>query len=320
MEKVSVVIVNINTKDVLYLCLKNLSGIYENLEVIVCDMNSQDNSAEMVEREFPLVKLCRLPNNGLAFGLNKGVEIATGDYILYLGSDAFPKKGTIEGLVDYLKKHESVGGAVAKVLLRDGSFDMDTHRGFPTPWVSFTHFLKLDKLFPNSKHFAKYFMTYENLEQEHEIDASITHFLFVSKKAQDKVGKWDDKNFFLYGEDIDFCFRLKESGFKIMYLPNLTAEHWKGVAIGIRKVSQDVATKTNVFDFMGKKVSRAQSKVMIQEFSTNAMETFYNKHYRKNYPFIVTLLVIVSISFLKLLRVNKQKLVNLKEKLFVNNK
>lgn len=313
MKKVSVLIVNINTCDVLRLCLRNLENSYENLEVIVTDNSSNDGSPEMVEKEFPWVKLLRLPNNGLAYGLNKALEVATGDYYLYLGSDAFPKPGTIQGLVEYMEAHSDVGGAVVKLLLRNGEQDMDAHRGFPTPWVSFTHFSRLDKLFPKSELFAKYFMTYEDLEKEHEIDATISHFLFVSKKAQEKVGKWDDESFFLYGEDIDFCYRLKAAGFKLMYLPNPTAEHWKGVTVGVRKVSQDVASKAQVFRFRGKDIPRGEFRVLMHVLATNAMETFYNKYYRKQYPFVVTLVVIPTIKLIRFLRVTKQRVENFRK-------
>lgn len=315
-KKVSILIVNSNTKDVLKLCLENLKDSYENMEVIVCDNYSYDGSADMVEKDFSWVKLLRLPNNGIAFSLNKAVEVASGDYYLYLGPDAFPEKGTtIKGLVNYFETHSDVGGATVKLVLRSGDLDMDSHRGFPTPWVSFTHFLALDKLFPRSKTFAGYFMTYEDLTKEHEIDACITHFLFVRKSAQDVVGKWDNENFFVYGEDIDFCYRLKQAGFKLMYLPQFTSQHWKGVMVGVRKVSQDVASKSPIFRLGDKDYSRGDFRVMVHVFSTNAMEAFYNKHYRKKYPYLVTLWVIFTVRILRLLRTTKQRYLNYKNKI-----
>ena len=312
-KKVSVIIVNTNTNDVLRLCLENLKDSYENMEVIVNDTASYDGSVEMMETEFPWVRINRLPNNGLAYALNKGIESATGEYYLYLGSDGFPEKGkTIKGLVEYFDTHPDVGGAAVKLVLRSGEVDMDVHRGFPTPWVSLTHFLALDKLFPKSKLFAGYFMTYEDMNKEHEIDSCITHFLFIRKSAQDKVGPWDDKTFFLYGEDIDFCYRLKKAGYKLMYLPQFTAQHWKGVTVGVRKVSQDVASKSPVFKLGDKDYTRGKFRVRIQELSTEAMEAFYRKHYISQYPWIVNFLVIFAIRVLKVIRVNKQKLLNLK--------
>ncbi len=309
-KKVSVIINNTNTCSVLKMCLENLKDIYPNLEVIVSDTNSYDGSPQMVEQEFPWVKLIKNPNNGLAYGLNTALAVVTGDYYLYLGSDAFPEKNTIKGLVDYFEQHPDVGAAAVKLVLKSGEQDMDGHRGFPTPWTSMTHFLHLDTLFPKSKLFARYFMTYEDLDKEHEIDACITHFLFVRKGTQEKVGKWDDETFFLYGEDIDMCKRIKEAGFKIMYLPQFKAQHWKGVGIGIRKTSQEYFTKVPMFSFRGEDITRGQLKVMVQKLSAEAMGSFYKKHYQKYYPFYVTWLVIVTIRIFKFYRIQKQIFLN----------
>ena len=312
MKKVSVLIVNINTRDVLKLCLQNLKNSYGNLEVIVADNDSSDGSAEMVEKEFPWVRLLKLPNYGLAFSLNKCLEAATGDYYLYLGTDAFPKEDAIKGLVDYFEdpKNADVGAAAVKLLLRSGIQDMDGHRGFPTPFASMTHFLGLDRMFPKSKTFARYFMTYEDLAQEHEIDTCITHFLFVSAKTTQKVGKWDEKTFFLYGEDIDYCYRIKEAGFRIMYLPQFRAEHWKGVTIGIRKETQDVAMNAPVVKFRDRELTLGKFRVELQRLSTDAMELFYKKHYYHKYPLILSLLVITTTRLFKIYRVNKQRYTN----------
>ena len=136
----------------------------------------------------------------------------------------------------------------------------------------------------------------------------------MSKTAQDKVGKWDEENFFLYGEDIDFCYRLKEAGFKLMYLPQFKAQHWKGVTIGIRKSSKDVATQASTFNFRGKDMSKKELRVLVQKLSTQSMETFYNKHYRKIYPWPLTLLIITTIRTFSFLRTTKQRIVNYLDK------
>jgi hypothetical protein len=264
----------------------------------------------MLVQEFPWVKAICLENNGLSAGLNACLKEATGDFYLYMGSDAFPKKETIQGMVDYMERHSDTGGISVKLLTRDGKEDPDAHRGFPSPWVSFTHFSKLEKLFPKSKLFGGYFLSYKDFSKEQEIDACITHFLFVRKEAQDKVGLWDDKNFFLYGEDIDFCFRLKEAGYKLMYLPYLSAEHWKGVAIGVRKTSDDVASTVSTFKLRGKTYSLGEFRVEVVKFSTDAMEAFFRKHYAQKTFFPLRWFIIGTIRAMKLLRVSKQKYIN----------
>lgn len=316
MKKVSVFIVNLNTSGVLRLCLNNLKDSYDNLEVIVADNSSTDGSLEMIKKEYPWVKLLELQNYGLSHALNKCIEEATGDYFLYLGSDAFPDKGTIKGLVDYFETTPAVGVGAASVrlFLRNGMQDMDGHRGFPTPWVSLFHFMRLDRLFPRSEVFGKYFLSYKDLNTEHEIDMCITHFFFVPASVTSKVGKWDEENFFLYGEDVDYCYRIKQAGFKIMYLPQFTARHWKGATVGIRKETKDVAMSIPQIKFRGREMSLGAFRVEIQKMSTDAMEMFYRKHLFNKYLPLFSFIVIVGIRVLKIFRILKQEYINALEK------
>jgi len=316
MKKVSVLISNTSTCDVLRLCLQNLEKIkkeeYPELEVVVGDNTSRDGSAEMVRTEFPWVKLIVNPNNGLAAHLNVILKSATGDYYLYLGTDGFPKEGTITGLVNYFEdpKNAKVGAAAVKLLLRDGKQDMDGHRGFTTPWVSFTHFTKLGKLFPKSKLFSGYFLTHEDLNKEHEIEMCITHFFFVRKETQDQVGLWDE-DFVVYGEDLDMCFRIKEAGWKIMYIPQFTAEHWKGVTVG-RKETSDVKTADVIITLRGVDYTKGEFRVQMRRLSTRAMELFYKKHLKDKYPFFITWIVLLTVKALYVLRIASQRRTNKK--------
>lgn len=296
-KKVSVLICNFNTKDILKKCLENLFSVnkYNNIEVIVADSGSTDGSVDMLREDFPHVTVVESQNNGLAAGLNSALSRASGEYLLYLGSDGFPEADTLGGLVEYFETHSQVGAASVKLVLRDGKLDKDAHRGFPTPWASFTHFTYLGKLFPKSHLFGQYFLSYEDMSKEHEIDSCITHFLFVRKSTQDQVGQWDDERFFLYGEDIDMCYRIKQAGWKIMYLPQFTAQHWKGVTVG-RKESSDIERPNIDYDFRGKKYKKDEFLLLIRKESTNSMKTFYKKHYQKLYPAPLTWLVLTTIT------------------------
>jgi len=316
MKKVSVLITNSNTRDVLRFCLQNLEKIkkeeYSELEVVVTDNSSGSDSSDMMKSEFPWVKLVVTQNNGLAAGLNSALSLASGDYYLYLGADAFLSKGTVAGLVEYFEDSENdkVGAAAVKLLLRDGSQDMDGHRGFFTPWASFTHFSGLEKLFPHSKLFTGYFLSSRDLNTEHEIDSCITHFLFVRRTTQEQVGTWDE-SFFLYGEDVDMCFRIKEAGWKIMYLPQFVAEHWKGVTVG-RKESMDVQPKNVRYVIRGTEITKTEFLIQMRKSSCDAMELFYKKHFLGKYPFFVNFMVLFAIKVLKIFRVVKQKIENKK--------
>ncbi|MEM7539031.1 MAG: glycosyltransferase family 2 protein [Chloroflexota bacterium] len=290
---ISVVIVNFNTCDLLRDCLDNLVQLEEVQEIIVVDNASVDGSVAMVSTEFPGVHVIALSENrGLTVASNLGMDAAIGEFILYLGSDAFPKVGTIMGLAHYLSQHEDVGIATAKLVLRDGQLDMDAHRGFPSPWASLTHFTKLNRLFPTSPFFNQYFLGHLPLDTAHEIDLCISHFMFMRKSLfdADNVGRWDE-DFFVYGEDVDMCYRVKAAGYKIMYLPQFGATHIKGASVGIRKQSQDISKAS------------PETKVRAAQMSTEAMALFYEKHFHTKYPWVVNTLILTAVRFLGWFRV-----------------
>ncbi len=289
-NSVSVIIVNYNTIGVLEKCLENLFSLETSLQVIVVDNASSDGSAEMVRTKFPPAALLPLTENrGLAYGYNRGLEKATGQYILLLGSDAFPEKGTIAGLVRFLEENTSVGLATGRLVLRDGHLDWDAHRGFPTPWKAFTHFSGLEKLFPSSRLFGGYFLGWEDLDKPHEIDLCISHFMLIRKIVIETVGHFDEE-FFVYGEDVDFCYRVKQAGWKIMYLPAWPVTHWKGVSVGLRKETQDV-TKAS-----------PETRLRMTQETSRVMQVFYRKHYFTRYPKVITGLILGAINYLGKIR------------------
>ncbi|HLB51865.1 hypothetical protein A3F07_04155 [candidate division WWE3 bacterium RIFCSPHIGHO2_12_FULL_38_15] len=293
MKKLSIIIVNYNTKDILRDCLKNLDKIYNDFEVIVVDNASKDDSAEMVKYEFKWVTLIENENNeGLAVANNLGFKYATGEYLLYLGSDAFPKKETIKGIIAFMDTNKEVGISTCKLVLRSGQIDLDAHRGFPTPWASITHFIGLNRIFPKSKLLNRYFLGYQNMEVPHEIDMCISHFMMVRREVFNTIGNWDE-DFFLYGEDVDFCYRTKKAGWKIMYIPQFEAVHYKGATIGVRKTSSDISP------------AGAETKKLARENTVKAMKLFYSKHYKKVYPAIVTVLVLAGIKLMEKIRAGR---------------
>src|SRR3989344_1506267 len=285
MPFLSFIIVNYNTRELLVQCLDNLKNIYPEKEIIVIDNGSGDDSAETVRANYPDVILIESQNNGLAAASNIGLEKSRGDYLLYLGTDAFPGSDVILGILDFMEKNSQVGILTPQLKLRDGTIDMDAHRGFPTPWAALTHFSGLNKLFPKSKWFNQYFLGYRDMSEPHEIDLCISHFMFVRRKVFEQIGKWD-QSFFLYGEDVDFCYRAKSAGWKIMYLPQFSVLHYKGVTVGIRKETRDIS----------KADSATRSKMKTE--TTRAMRLFYEKHYKGKYPAWLTGLVIFGIEIL----------------------
>jgi len=293
MKKLSIIIVNYNTKDVLRDCLNNLKDVYGDLEIIVVDNASNDGSAEMVKNEFKGILLIENDKNkGLAAANNLGYSIAGGEYLLYLGSDAFPNKKTIKGVIDFMDANKEVGISTCKLVLRDGRIDRDAHRGFPTPWASITYFIGLNKIFPKSKLLNRYFLGYQNMEVPHEIDMCISHFMMIRRDVFNTIGNWDE-DFFLYGEDVDFCYRTKKAGWKIMYLPQFEAVHYKGVTVGVRKTSSDISPAS------------VETKKLARDNTVKAMKLFYSKHYKKVYPAVVTVLVLAGIKLMEKIRARR---------------
>lgn len=291
MSTVSVIIVSYNTCDLLKSCLKNLYALEEADEIIVVDNASSDVSPQLIRERFPDVRLIELPENrGLTVASNIGLREAQGDFLLYLGSDAYPKANVIHGLRHYMQENADVGIVTAKLVLRNGDLDMDAHRGFPTPWASFTHFSGLNKIFRASKLFNQYFLGYLPMEEAHEIDLCISHFMFVRKGIFDDIKGWDE-DFFLYGEDVDLCYRTKEAGYKIMYLPQFEVTHYKGASIGIRSQTDDI-TKAST-----------ETKLLAAQQSTRAMMLFYTKHMAKHYPGFFNFFMESMIRLLGVLRV-----------------
>ena len=141
----------------------------------------------MVEEKFPWVKkVIKIGKNlGFAAGNNKAGPYVFGEYVLFLNSDTVVYKNTLSGIIGYLDKNKEIGAATCKVVLKNGELDKDTRRSFITPWIGLTHiYFKLDRLFPKSKIFAKYWYGYLSEDEIHEVDAIQGAFFMARKKRQ----------------------------------------------------------------------------------------------------------------------------------------
>ncbi|NCT55875.1 glycosyltransferase family 2 protein [bacterium] len=285
----SIIIANYNTKEILKLCLNNLIKIPLNIEIIVVDNASTDGSAQMVSKEFKNVVLYKSTNKGISAAYNLGFKKSRGDFILYLGSDAFPTKESLSENIRFLQQNKKVGAVTSALYLENGKLDLDAHRGIPTPWVALTHFLYLDRVFSKSKIFSGYFLGYKDMQVPHAVGLCISHYLLVKREVILKLNGWDE-DFFVFGEDVDFCYRLQQIGFFIYYLPNCKVKHLKGVSVGTRKHSTNVSTAS------------ITTKKRMRKLSTNAMRMFYKKHFMHKYPFYVTYPVFAATYIMEFLR------------------
>jgi len=291
----SIVIVSYNTSRLLADCLKSLIPATKSLsfEVYVVDNNSQDNTCQMIKKEFPWVKLIESGENlGYSKANNLALKKAKGKYILILNPDTKVQANSITKAVSFLESHQGAGIVTCRVELPNGNLDPDCRRSFPTPWRSFCHFSRLSKLFPKTKLFDSYYMAHLSDKVDHEVDSCMGAFMLTKSEALKKIGLFDEE-FFFYGEDLDLCWRAKEQGYKIYYTPKAKIIHYKGVASGMKSVSKHLTTATK------------ESKKRAVAESTRAMRLFYKKHYQNKYPFLITWCMYLGIFIIEKYRLSK---------------
>jgi GT2 family glycosyltransferase len=257
---VSVIIVSYNVKDLL---LDSLTALHQRtdipFETVVVDNNSRDGSAAAVEAEFPEVKVHRMRKNvGFGRAANAGLEHTTGRFILVLSPDVMVSEGCLGELADFLLVRPDAGAVGPRLIQPGGTLDESGRRAFPTPSVAVYRATGLSRVFPHSPRFGRHNMGHLSAERPHEIDAGTAACLMLRRAAIAKVGFFDPA-YFMYFEDIDLCYRLKQGGWKIFYVPSAEALHVKGAS------------------------SSQEKRRMLYELHS-ANWTFHHKHYADELP------------------------------------
>ena len=226
----SVVIVNYNVKYFLEQCLRSVFDATQGIEaeVWVVDNNSVDGSVQMVRDKFPEVNLIANGDNpGFAKANNQAIRQCKGDYILLLNPDTLVQKDTFFTCIEFYRNHPDCGGLSVKMIDGEGRFLKESKRGFPSPATSFYKISGLIKLFPHNKKVGAYYMGHLDDNTVNEVDVLPGAFLMISREALEKTGLLDE-SYFMYGEDIDFSWRIKLAGYKNYYLPTTRILHYKG--------------------------------------------------------------------------------------------
>ena len=226
----SIIIVNYNVKEFLQNLLHSAEKASSRIskEIIVIDNASDDGSVDIIKQKFPTVKLIENKNNiGFGSANNQGLKIAQGKYILFINPDCIVSENTFDKMISFFNEHPDCGLAGCKILNSDGSLQLACRRSFPGPWTSFTKVTGLSNIFPGSRIFARYNLTYLDENKTHEVDAVSGSFMMIKRDAYEKVGGFDDQ-FFMYGEDLDLCYRVQKAGFKVYYVPDTQIIHYKG--------------------------------------------------------------------------------------------
>ena len=268
----SVVIVNYQTFE---LTKNTINSILEynypfSVEILVVDNASTDDSLSRLKDYFgSKVKfIASAENNGFAAGNNQALRIADGRYQLLLNSDTVVWQDTLEDIYNYMEKHEDVGACGCRVLLENGELDKACKRSFPNVKNSFFRLFHI----PTKSSNDNYNLTDLPDDEVYEIDCLTGAFMFMRKDALDDAGLLDE-TFFMYGEDIDLCYRIKKAGWKIIYYGKSKITHLKGAS------------------------SKKQKSKLIYEFY-RAMYIYYKKHHASESIFIVNWVVYFGIALL----------------------
>ena len=298
----SIIILNYNSGDYLQKCLQSISQSETNdyqIEIIVVDNCSTDNSIPLSQEiKIPNTKYLILDtNNGFAAGNNQGLKISDpkSKYVLFLNPDTLVEKNTFKTMIDFFENNSDVDAATCYIkLVKTGTMQPECHRGFPTPWRSFCYFTGLYKLAPKSNFLNGYFLGHLDLTKIHRIEACVGAFLMIKRTVGEKIGWWSQKYFF-YGEDLDFCYQLKQKNFNLYFNPDCQISHFQGISSGLKSQTQKI-TQAN-----------RETKIRVAQASTNAMRIFYQENLFKNYSPLTRKLVLFGIKLLELKRVFKAK-------------
>jgi GT2 family glycosyltransferase len=279
MAQLGIVIVNWNTCEYLRGCLASVFASQElsSFEVVIVDNASSDSSVEMAQMEFPQATLIANDENlGYPRANNQGLR-ALGytvqgeqppDYALLLNPDTVLPPDALAEMVAFMEDHPEAGVAGPRLHLEDGSLDLACRRSFPSPDVAIPRMLGLARLFPKSRRFARYNLTFLDEYQTAEIDSVVGAFMMVRGEAITQVGLLDEQ-FFMYGEDLDWARRLKSGGWKVYYYPAVEVLHVKRAA------------------------SRQSKRAQVEFY--RAMLIFYDKHDRASTSWIVHMAIVLGL-------------------------
>ncbi len=265
--KLSVVIVNYNVEHFLEQCLLSVRRAMQGIEgeVFVVDNNSVDGSLRMLRSKFPEVKLIANSENlGFSRANNQAIVQSEGEYVLLLNPDTVVEDDTFSKVIAFMDAHPDAGGLGLKMLDGQGKFLPESKRGLPAPMTAFYKIFGLSALFPKSRKFGRYHLSYLDPDQVHEVEILAGAFMLLRRSVLEKIGLLDE-TFFMYGEDIDLSYRIIKAGYKNYYFPLTRIIHYKGESTKKSSVNYVFVFYNAMIIFARKHFSqqRARSFVML---------------------------------------------------------
>jgi GT2 family glycosyltransferase len=228
--ELSVIIVSFNVCDFLRQCLVSVTTASDktDCEILVVDNHSEDNSVQMIKREFPDVRIIsNKVNLGFSAANNQAIKESSGRFVLLLNPDTILEKNTLSGCVDFMNTHSDAGAIGVRMVNGEGGFLPESKRAFPNPLSALFKTTGISFLFPRSPFFNRYYLPHIDILETSITEVISGAFMFIRREALNKSGLLDE-DFFMYGEDIDLSYRLKQTGYNNYYFPDLQIIHFKG--------------------------------------------------------------------------------------------
>jgi len=237
--EVSVCIVSWNTADLLRRCLQSIAETTRGVtfEIIVVDNASADRSPDMLEREFPHVRLIRSTENlGFVRGNNLAFSKAKGKYILALNPDTELLSNAIFELYDCISRNSSIGVVGGCLTDPTGRIQYTCACTYPTPWNELTELLGLNRILPRAPLFSSREIDWWDHAESRDVDCLSGACMMSPRELIHTLGGFDSR-IFMYAEDVDYCYRVKKSGRRVYYLSQASILHWEGASTSMRKES-----------------------------------------------------------------------------------
>lgn len=198
------------------------------VEVLVVDNCSSDGSLDYLSSRFSFARfIANAENLGFAKANNQALQLATGNYVLFLNPDTIVPEDAFSGCMAFMASHADAGACGVRMIDGSGKFLPESKRGFPSPWVSFCKMSGLTALFPRSRRLARYYLGHLSASSTHEVDALSGAYMLARKEVLDRTGGFDER-FFMYAEDIDLSYRIQQAGYRNYYFAGCTIIHFKG--------------------------------------------------------------------------------------------
>lgn len=232
--RVSVIVVTYNARPWLERCLESVEGH----ETIVVDHGSTDGTLEFVRERFAAARVIEQENRGFGAGMNAGIRAAGGDWLLLLNADAWAVGDAVEQLVAFAGSHPGAAVVGPRLSNPDGTLQRSV-RGFPTLWRLATEYLFLRKLAPTSQAFNAFYAGGFDHASAREVDWVMAAVLLVRRAAAEQVGLFDEE-FFLFSEEVDWCYRFRRAGWTTWFAPAAEFVHVGGASHGGRHFQDQV--------------------------------------------------------------------------------